>query len=228
MNARNSAYRAFRVQLGRELRIARRRRGEWLHPLLFLVLVFALFPLALTPLPALLQQIAPALLWVAVTLSTLLAIPNLFARDHADGNLEQLLLSPHPTTLLLLAKVLAHWLLHSLPIVLLAPLLAQLLLHLPAHAIAAAYYGLLLGTPTLYLLGGVIAALTLTRRGSLLTGLLILPLYAPTLIFGAAAVRNAALGLDSSGQLLLLGAFSLLAIALAPLAMLVALRAALD
>ena len=218
---------AFAALLRRDLIIACRRRGEWLHPLLFFVITVSLFPLALSPDPAFLGKIAPAVVWVAALLATLLALPGIFTSDHADGTLEQLLLSPHPTSLLVSAKVLAHWLITGVPLIVAAPLLAEML-HLPRHALPELLGGLLLGTPTLSLVGAIGAALSVAaRRSGVLTTLLVLPLYIPILIFGAGAVRAALLGLDPEGLLMLSGALLLLALALAPLTIVAALRAGL-
>ncbi len=219
---------AFAALLRRDLAIACRRRGEWLHPLLFFVITVSLFPLALSPDPAFLAQIAPAVLWVAALLATLLALPGVFTGDYQDGSLEQLLLSPHPATLLVSAKVLAHWLVTGMPLIIVSPLLAEML-HLPRHALPELLWSLLLGTPAMSLVGAIGAALTVAaRRSGALSGLLVLPLYIPILIFGAGAVRATTLGVDPAGQLLLLGAILLLALALAPLAIVAALRAGVN
>lgn len=218
---------AFAALLRRDLAIAYRRRGELLPPLLFFVITVALFPLALSPDPAFLARIAPAVLWVAALLATLLALPGVFTDDYKDGSLEQLLLSPHPATLLVSAKVLVHWLVTGVPLIMVAPLLAEML-SLPRPALPDLLWSLLLGTPALSLVGAIGAALTVAARREGLLALLVLPLYVPILIFGAGAVRAAALGLDPAGQLLLLGAMSLLALALAPLTMVAALRAGLN
>ena len=219
---------AFIALLRRDFSIACRRPGELLHPLLFFVIVVSLFPVALSPDPAFLGKIAPALLWVAALLATLLALPGLFTTDYEDGSLEQLLLSPHPATVLVSAKVLVHWLITGVPLIIAAPLLAEML-HLPRHALPELLGSLLLGTPVMSLVGAIGAALTVAaRKSGALLALLILPLYIPILIFGAGAVRAATLGIDPAGQLLLLGAMLLLAIALTPLTMVAALRAALN
>lgn len=214
--------------LRRDLTIAWRRRGEILHPLLFFVIVAALFAFAAGPDPALLAVAAPAVLWVGAQLATLLALPRVFADDYRDGVLEQLLLSPHPPTLLALTKTLTHWLTSGAPLVVVAPLLAEML-HLPRAAWPALLAGLLLGTPALSLVGAVGAALTLAARGGgVLLALLVLPLSVPVLIFGAGAVRAVVSGGDAGAPLLLLGALLLLALALAPLTIVAALRASLN
>ena len=228
MNPPTSLPGAFIALLRRDFCIAYRRRGEWLHPLLFFVISVSLFPLALSPDPAFLNQIAPAVLWVTALLATLLSLPGIFTGDYEDGSLEQLLLTPHPPTVLMLAKVLVHWLVSGVPLLLIAPLLAEML-YLPRPALPVLLWSLLLGTPAMSLLGAIGAALTLaTRRSGLLLALLVLPLYVPILIFGAGAVRAATLGIDPTAQLLLLGAMSLLALALAPITIVAALRASLN
>lgn len=216
--------------LRRDLTAAWRRRGEILHPLLFFVIVGALFALAAGPDPARLSAAAPGVVWVGALLATLLALPRVFADDHQSGALEQLLLSPHPPALLALAKTLLHWLLCGAPTVAVAPLLAEML-HLPRAALPTLLASLLLGTPALSLLGAVGAALTLAARGGgILLALLVLPLAVPILIFGAGAVHAAATGAGelAAAPLLWLGALLLLALALAPLTIVAALRASLN
>lgn len=216
--------RAFAGVLRRDLQLAFRRRSELLNPILFFVLVVSLFPLGVGPSPQILARIAPGVIWVAALLATLLAMERLFRGDYEDGSLEQLLLSPHPPTLLALAKVLAHWLTTGLPLILVSPLLG-VLLYLPGEAHAALLFSLLLGTPALSLIGAIGVALTVSlRRGGALLTLLVLPLYVPVLIFGTAAVAAAADGLPYDGQLALLGAILALAAALAPIAIAAGLR----
>jgi heme exporter protein B len=172
--------------------------------------------------------LAPGVLWVAALLSTMLSLPRIFANDYADGTLEQMLLAPHPLSLLVFSKIVAHWLLTGLPLVLLSPLLA-LQMHLPTHAIVPLVVSLALGTPVLSLLGSIGAALTLgLRGGGVLISLLVLPLYTPILIFGAAGVAAAVAGMDTEAHLSLLGAFLALAVCFAPWATAAALRVSLD
>ena len=214
--------------LRRELSLALRRRGELFNPLVFFVLVVSLFPLGVGPGPQLLATIAPGVIWVAALLATLLAMERLFRSDYDDGSLEQLLLSPQPLALLSLCKILAHWLTSGLPLTLISPLLG-VLLHLPGPAYATLALSLLLGTPTLCLVGAIGVALTVgLPRGGVLLALLVLPLYIPVLIFGTAAVVAAASGLPATGQLALLGAMLALALTLAPLAVAAALRISVD
>lgn len=212
----------------RDLTIALRRAQDALTPVIFFVIVVSLFPLGVGPEPAILATLAPGVLWVAALLATMLSLPRLFANDYADGTLEQLLLAPQPLSVLVLAKVLAHWLLTGLPLVLLSPLLA-LQMQLPTQAIGTLVLSLLLGTPILSLVGAVGAALTLgLRGGGVLVSLLVLPLYTPVLIFGAGAVAAAATGLDTEAHFSLLGAFLVLAVSFTPWAAAAGLRVSLD
>ncbi len=174
------------------------------------------------------RAMAPGILWVSALLASMLALGRLFGPDHADGTLEQMLLSAEPLALIVFGKVAAHWLVTGLPLLLVAPLLA-LQFDLPAEAIRVLVLGLLLGTPALSLIGAVGAALTLGARGSaVLLSLLVLPLYVPVLIFGAGAVGAQAAGLGAEAHLMLLGAVLALAVALAPWAAAAALRIALE
>ena len=203
----------------RDLLLAFRRRADVLTTLFFFVIVATLFPLGVGPEPALLRTLAPGILWVAALLASTLSLGRLFALDHADGTLEQMLLSPEPLSVLVIGKVLAHWLVCGLPLVLLAPLLAV------QFDLPAASMGVLL----LSLLGAIGAALTLgVRGGGVLVALLVLPLYVPVLIFGAGAVDAQASGLGGSAHLLLLGGLLAAAAALAPWATALALRIALE
>ena len=211
--------------LARDLRIGLRSGGQWLNPLVFLLVVVSLFPLGVGPGPATLARIAPGVLWISALLTVLLSFDALFARDHADGTLEQLVLGEAPLSLVVLGKVLAHWLLAALPLLALAPLLA-LLLQLPPAAFPALLASLALGTPTLSLVGAIGAALTVgVSRGGLLLSLLVLPLTTPVLVFGASAVTAAAEGRPYGAELSLLAAMLGAALALAPLATAAALRA---
>lgn len=216
--------RAFVALVRRDLLLALRRRGEIVNPLLFLLMVVTLFPLALGADTAVLAMVAPGVVWVAALLAALLSLDSMYRPDFDDGSLEQLLLSPHPLSLLVAAKVLAHWLVTGLPLTLLAPLLA-LLLNLPPEALAALVLTLLLGTPVLSLVGGIGVALIVgLPRGGMLLPLLMLPLYIPVLIFGAGAVDYAAAGLSWLAPVYFLAALLALAVTLAPPAMAAALR----
>lgn len=218
---------AARAQAARDLRLVWRRRGDAAQPLLFALMVVALFPLALGADPAQLARIAPGVLWVAVLLAGLLTLDSLYRSDVEDGSLEQMLLAPAPLAWLLAVRVAVHWTTTALPLVLLTPLLAQLL-YLPGELLPVLMVSLALGTPLLSLLGAVVAALTVgIRRSGMLLALLALPLFLPVLVFGAGSVMAAAQGLPWSGALLLLGAGLALALVLAPLAAAAAIRIAL-
>ncbi|MEO8804114.1 MAG: heme exporter protein CcmB [Rudaea sp.] len=204
--------------LRRDLTLVWRRRGDALNPLLFAIIVVALFPFALGPEQAVLQRIAAGTIFVAVLLAMLLSLDELFRSDLDDGSLEQLVLSPHPLSLLLGCKILVHWLTTALPLIIAAPLLAQLL-HLPAVSLPILLAALCLATPLLSLIGAVCVALTIgMRRSGMLLTLLVLPLIVPVLIFGAGACNAAQAGLSYSAPLLWLGAWLVLTLVLAPLA----------
>ena len=214
----------------RDLLLARRRRIEALLPLGFFVVAAALFPIGVGPEPQTLRQIAPGVVWVCALLAAMLSVTQMFASDHQDGSLEQMLLASQPLVLLVGGKVLAHWLSTGLPLVLAAPLIG-LLLGMPAPSIAMLALSLLLGTPVLSLLGAVGAALTLgLRSGAALVFLLVLPLLVPALIFGTGAVVAVDSGLAGSAQahLSLLGALLILSLLGAPPAAAAALRISLD
>jgi heme exporter protein B len=212
----------------RDLLLALRRRSDVLTTFFFFIIVVSLFPLGVGPQPATLREIAPGVVWVAALLASMLALGRLLAVDFADGTLEQLVLAPQPLVLLVLAKILAHWLVTGLPLVLIAPALG-LQFDLPVDALAVLTAGLLLGTPVLSMLGAIGAALTLgARGGGGLLALLVLPLYIPVLIFGAGAVSASANGMPAAAHLSLLGAFFLAALVLAPWAAAAAIRIALE
>jgi heme exporter protein B len=201
-----------RLVIYRDLLLALRRRADIANSLLFFVIVVSLFPFGVGPEVNLLRAVAPGVLWVAALLASMLALARMFAADFADGTLEQMLLAPSPLTMVVLGKVIAHWLLTGLPLVALAPVLA-LQFDMPADTIPILVATLALGTPVLSLIGAIGAALTLGVRGSgVLTALLVLPLYIPVLILGAGAVDAAAGGLDASAHLSLLGALLLFAL----------------
>ena len=219
---------AWIIVLRRDLLLAFRRRSDVATTLFFFLIVSSLFPLGIGPEPAVLSSIAPGVLWVAALLAGMLSLTRLFAADFTDGSLEQMLLAPQPLTLLVTAKVLAHWLVCGLPVVLLAPLIG-LQYALPNDALFVLIISLLLGTPALSLIGAIGAALTLGVRGSgLLVALLVLPLYIPVLIFGAGAVAASQHGMSAQAHLSLLAACSLLALVLAPLATAAALRISVE
>lgn len=212
----------------RDLRIALRRRSDTASALVFFVIVTSLFPLGVGPQFELLRQMGPGVVWVAALLASMLSMGRLFADDHADGTLEQLLLSPTPLALLVLAKTAAHWLSTGLLLVLVSPLLA-LQFDLGADAAGVLALSLLLGTPVISLIGAIGAALTVgLRGGGVLLSLLVLPLCAPVLIFGAGAVESSLAGMGVAAHFSLLGAMLALALFLAPLAAAVALRIAVE
>jgi heme exporter protein B len=212
----------------RDLRLAGRRQAEALLPLGFFIVSAGLFPLGVGPEPQTLRQIAPGLLWVCALLAALLSVTQMFTGDHQDGSLEQMLMSPQPLVLIVLGKVLAHWLASGLPLVLLSPLLG-LMFNMQPSAIATLMWTLMLGTPVLSLLGAVGAALTLgLRSGAALVFLLVVPLTIPALVFGSAAVAAADAGLSARPHLSLLGALLILTLLAAPWAVAAALRISLD
>jgi heme exporter protein B len=213
--------------LGRDLVLIWRRRGDSLNPLLFAIIVIALFPLALGPEQATLERIAAGTIFVALLLAMLLSLDALFRSDLEDGSLEQLVLSPHPLSLLLACKIAIHWLTTALPLIVIAPLAAQLL-HLPARVLPVLLVALALTTPLLSLIGAVCVALTVgMRRSGMLLTLLVLPLIVPALIFGAGACNAAQAGLPFAAPLLWLGAWLVLALVLAPMAAAAALKISL-
>lgn len=217
-----------RCLLLRDLRIALRRQADTLAAVVFFLLVVSLFPLGVGPDPALLRGMAPGVIWVAALLATMLSLPRLFADDYHDGTLEQLLLAAVPLPLLVLAKTGAHWLGSGLLLALLSPLLA-LQFDLGGRETVILLLSLLLGTPLLSLIGAIMAALTLgVRGGGVLLSLLVLPLYVPVLVFGAAAVHAGAAGMSVTGHFSLLGAMLALALFLAPWAAAWALRIAVE
>ncbi|QGU32152.1 heme exporter protein CcmB [Thermochromatium tepidum] len=215
--------------LKRDLLLALRRRTEVLTTLFFFVIVVSLFPLGVGTERQVLQILGPGVVWVAALLASMLALERLFAADYEDGTLEQMLLTPQPLSLLVLAKVGAHWLLTGLPLVLIAPLVGMQY-HLSEAQIGIMMLALLLGTPILSLIGAIGAALTLgLRGGGILLSLLILPLYIPVLVYGAGAVEVSRIALtDTEPYLMLLSAFLLAALTLAPLASAAALKISLE
>ncbi len=214
--------------VSRDLRLAMRRRGDVFNQLVFFVIVVTLFPLGAGPEPNLMRAMAPGIVWVAALLAAMLSLNRIFAADHADGTLEQMLVSAHPLSIVVAGKVLAHWMVSGLPMALLAPLLG-LQFDLPQQSLAVLALSLLIGTPVLSLIGAVGAALTLgVRGGGILLALLVLPLYIPVLIFGAGGVAAAASGMSAMPHLSLLGAVLALSCVVAPWAACAALRIAHD
>jgi heme exporter protein B len=218
---------ALRSVFLRDVLQAWRRRADWLTTLFFFVIVVSLFPLGVGPEPAILRVIAPGILWVAALLASMLALPRVFASDYADGTLEQLALAPQPLAVLVLSKILAHWLLTGLPLVVMGPVLG-LQFGMDADMLPVLFYSLLLGTPCLSLIGAIGAGLTLGVRGSGVVALLVLPLYIPVLIFGAGAVEAVGVGTAPGGHLSLLGAVLMISLVVSPLASAAAVRVALE
>ncbi|MDP1680671.1 MAG: heme exporter protein CcmB [Burkholderiales bacterium] len=212
----------------RDLLLAYRRRSDVLTTLFFFVIVVSLFPLGVGPEMKTLRLIAPGVVWVAALLASMLSLNRLFAADYQDGTLEQMLLAPQPLALIVLGKIIAHWLVSGLPLALMAPVLGMQF-DLPPEALAVLFFALLLGTPILSLIGAIGAALTLgLRGGGVLLSLLVLPLYIPALIFGAGAVESYIAGVSPEGHLSLLGALLILTGLTAPWVTAVALRIAME
>jgi heme exporter protein B len=211
-----------------ELRLSLRQGGDIGLVLGFFVLAVLMFPFGVGPEPELLGRIAAGIIWVAALLAAVLSLDRLFATDYADGGLDLILLSPAPLELVVLAKGAAHWVTTGLPLTLISPVLA-IFVDLDPGAIPVLTFGLLIGTPALSLLGAIAGALTLgARRPGILVSLLVLPLYLPVLIFGTGAVEASLAAEGARAHLLLLGALTLAALPLAPLAAAAALRQALD
>lgn len=224
----NSMLKLVLAIIHRDLRLAMRRRADIVSALFFFIIVVSLFPLGVGPEPELLRKLAPGVLWVAALLATMLSLPRLFADDHRDGTLEQLALAPQALGLIVLGKVLAHWLVSGLPLALLAPVLG-VQFDLANDALWVLTLSLLIGTPALSGIGAIGAALTLgVRGGGVLLSLLVLPLYVPVLIFGAGAVDATVTGLGAQAHLSLLGAMMLGGVFFAPWATAAALRIALE
>jgi len=214
--------------LRRDLLLAYRRRSELLYPLFFLLVVVSLFPLGIGPSPDLLARIAPGVVWIAALLATVISLDNLFRADFEDGSLEQFILSGQSLGSIALAKIVAHWLVTGLPLVILSPLVA-LWMQLPAPAMGAMVASLALATPILSFVGAIGVGLTISlRRGGQLLSLLIFPLYVPVLIIATGAIMAAADSLPYGGFLGLLLAGLILSVTLAPLATAAALRISLS
>ena len=217
---------AFTAMLTRDMRMGFRQAADLALSLAFFLVAASLFPLGVGPDPDVLATLSAGVIWVLALLSVMLSLDRLFQSDYDDGALELMALSEAPLFVLVLAKALAHWLTTGLPLVALAPIIA-VLLNMPAEGFATLIIGLLLGTPTLSLIGTIGAALVLgARRASLLTALLVLPLYIPVLIFGVTAVDAALAGLAVRPHLLLMASILAAALPLAPWAAAAAIRAA--
>ncbi|MGH8630900.1 MAG: heme exporter protein CcmB [Burkholderiales bacterium] len=215
---KSAAINVFSAVLRRDLLLGLRHRSELANPLIFYVIVVSLFPFALGNDPVHLRLSSTAIIWVCALLASTLSMDRIFDSDFGDGSLEQFVLSEHPLTLLVSAKIAAHWLLHGVPLIIAALALA-LLYRMDAAALPALFLTLLLGTPVLSLIGAVMSALTVGLRNSgILLALLILPLYVPVLIFAVGAVSNARLSLPVTAELYFLGALLVLSIVLMPAA----------
>lgn len=219
---------AFSALLRRDFLLAYRRRAELLQPLVFLLVVTSLFPLGVGPSPQLLANIAVGVIWIAALLATVLSLDSLFRSDYEDGTLEQMVMSGQPLALIALARIVAHWLVAGLPIVLLSPLLA-LWMNLSSEGVPVLLLSLMIGTPVLSLIGAIGGALTVSlKRGGQLLSLLVFPLYVPLLILATSAVNAAVAGLPYNGQLGLMLAGMIAALTLAPFATAAALKLSLS
>lgn len=217
---------AFSAVLKRDLRLARRAGAGASLGLMFFLVLIAIVPFAIGADQKLISRLAPALLWIAALLATLLGLDRLFQADEEDGALDQFLLSGGSLTLLVLAKAIAHWLVTGLPLSLAAPVLG-LMLAIEPQAMLPLTLSLLVGTPALTLIGLVGAALTVSlNRGGLLLSLLVVPTAIPTLIFGVAVAKAAAEGRDFAMPLTVLCGTTLFALAISPVAAALALRQA--
>jgi heme exporter protein B len=212
----------------RDLVLAMRRRADVLTTLIFFVMVVSLFPLGVGPELDMLRKMAPGVVWVAALLASMLSLGRLFSADYLDGTLEQILLAPQPLSLLVLGKILAHWMVSGLPLVIMAPVLG-LQFDMSPQALWVLIAALLLGTPILSMIGAVGAALTLgLRGGGVLVSLLVLPLCIPVLIFGAGAVEAVSSGMSVVSHLSLLGAMLLLSLVFTPWVTAQALRISME
>ena len=212
----------------RDMKLAFRRLGESLLPLFFLFTVIVLIPLGVGPGPNLLAQMAPGMVWVAALLASLLALEHMFRPDLEDGTLEQWFVGERAVYARVMARLLSHWLVTGLPVIVISPLAAEML-NLPRHALGTLMISLVIGTPALSLLGGLAASLTLSTRGaSVLLSILIFPLIVPLVIFATGAVSMAADGLSPDAHLGLLAAFTILSLTLAPVGIAAALRMNLE
>jgi heme exporter protein B len=218
----------FRAVFMRDLQVGLRRWTDASNAALFFILVVTLFPLALSPKAEVLRMVAPGVIWIAALLATLLSLHLLFRADLEDGSLEQLLTLPYPLGWMLLAKTLAHWVITGVPVVVMAPVLA-ITYHLPASAVGVLTFSLLLGTPTLSLLGSIGAALTAGLRGAgVLLAFIVAPLMLPVLMLGARATDLALAGENVAGPLYLMAALLALAISLVPMVAAGAIRISAD
>lgn len=208
----------------RDLLLAFRHRAEIANPVIFFLIVVTLVPLGLTPEASRLAEIAPGILWVMALLASLLSVEGMFQSDYRDGTLEQMIILPQPLYLMVLAKILVHWLVTGLPLTLLAPVLGMML-SLPEAGYVPLVFSLLMGTAVLSLVGAIGAALTVAlKKGGLLLSLIVMPLYMPALIFGASTVQRAVDGFSVDGPLAVLGALLAFSLLVSPFATAGALR----
>ncbi len=221
----NFSYRKiFSLIVKRDLTIAFRHKADMVNPLLFFIIVISLFPLGIGPDAKILARIAPGVIWVAALLAILLSLERLFKHDFDDGSLEQLMISPYPLFVIVIAKVFTHWLITSLPLLIVAPILA-VMLHLPESSYLALFLTLLFGTPVLNFIGAIGAALTVgIKKGGVLLSLIVLPLNIPVLIFATSAIEAATMNLNYSGHIAIIGVFFVLSVMLAPIAVSLALK----
>ena len=220
-------FRLFLAVVRRDLKLALRQKSDVLNTVFFFIVVVTLVPLGIGPDQQLLRMIAPGVVWVAALLAALLSLPRLFANDYADGTLEQMLLSGEPLTVIVIAKVFAHWLTTGIPLTLISGLFA-LMFDLQADVALVMMSSLFIGTPVLSLVGSVGAALTLGLRGGSVLTSLVLPLYIPVLIFGAGAAEAVAVGINSAAYFFIVGALTLFSLVVMPVATSAALRFASD
>lgn len=212
----------------RDLLLAMRRRADVLTTLIFFVMVVSLFPLGVGPEPEMLRKMASGVVWVAALLASMLSLPRMFSADYVDGTLEQMMLAPQSLSVLVLGKIVAHWMLSGLPLALIAPVLG-LQFDMSLQALGILVLALLLGTPVLSMIGAIGAALTLgLRGGGVLVSLLVLPLCIPVLIFGTGAVEAVNSGMSAASNLSLLGAFMLFALVFTPFVAAQALRISME
>lgn len=219
-------FRLFKAVLLRDLKLSLRQKSDVLNTIFFFIVVVTLVPLGIGPDQQLLRTIAPGVVWVAALLAALLSLPRMFAHDFVDGTLEQMLLSGEPLTVIVIAKVFAHWVTTGIPLTVVSIIFA-LMFDLDSEVTFALISALLIGTPVLSLVGSVGASLTLgVRGGSVLTSLLVLPLYIPVLIFGAGAAEAVGAGISSTAYFLIVGALTLFSLVVMPVAAAAALRIA--
>ncbi|MBL1140857.1 MAG: heme exporter protein CcmB [Proteobacteria bacterium] len=219
----NEYIKIFFIILQRDLTLVFRNKAEFINPLMFFVIVIILFPLAFGSDATLLKQLTSGIIWVTALLATVLSLETIFRTDFEDGSIEQLILARYPLTLMVSAKVTAHWIIFGLPLIFIA-VLTGFILSLSSQTMFALFFTLLLSTPVLSLIGAITVALTIGLRGGMLLSLLILPLYMPVLIFSMLAVQNATAGQSISAEIYFLAGILVLALTLAPITTAAALR----